>query len=324
MMDLSEMTSRRPDERVPAGASVAGAGTEPVCVLLRGLGRDARHWGDFPARLSRAWPGERPLLLRPDLPGNGRAHLQTSASRVENMVEPLREQVRAQLGAAGLSGRPLHLLAMSLGAMVAIAWAQRHPDELAGMVLINTSVRPLNPFWQRLQPRAWPVLLRSQLGLMSLPEREAAILALTSRIAADSPGVKALLDDWVGWQQAWPVRHSNALRQLLAAARFHAPEQAPPVPLLLLAGAGDRLVDPVCSRRLARAWQVPLLEHPQAGHDLPLDDPDWVAQQASLFFRSQADSFHDVSACPPDRIRVASLVLREGSDRELHAERSQT
>ena len=199
-------------------------------------------------------------------PGNGRAHLQTCASRVEDMVEPLREQVRAQLGAAGLGGRPLHLLAMSLGAMVAIAWAQRHPGELAGMVLINTSVRPLNPFWQRLRPRAWPVLLRSQLGLMSLPEREAAILALTSRIAADSPGVKALLDDWVGWQQAWPVRHSNVLRQLLAAARFHAPEQAPPVPLLLLAGAGDRLVDPACSRRLARTWQVPLLEPAQAGH----------------------------------------------------------
>ena len=92
-----------------------------------------------------------------------------------HQVEPLREQVRAQLGAAGLGGRPLHLLAMSLGAMVAIAWAQRHPGELAGMVLINTSVRPLNPFWQRLRPRAWPVLLRSQIGLMSLPEREAAM-----------------------------------------------------------------------------------------------------------------------------------------------------
>ena len=315
-MDLSEMASRWP-ERVSAGASVAVSGTAPVCVLLRGLGRDARHWGDFPARLSRAWSGERPLLLKPDLPGNGRAHLQTSASRVEDMVEPLREQVRAQLGAAGLSGRPLHLLAMSLGAMVAIAWAQRHPGELACMVLINTSVRPLNPFWQRLQPRAWPVLLRSQLGLMSLPEREAAILALTSRIAADSPGVKALLDDWVGWQQAWPVRHSNVLRQLLAAARFHAPEQAPPVPLLLLAGAGDRLVDPACSRRLARTWQVPLLEHAQAGHDLPLDDPDWVAHQASLFFSRPAASCQFVSPCPGPQGRVAPLVIGKGSDRAL-------
>ena len=28
--------------------------------------------------------------------------------------------------------------------------------------------------------------------------------------------------------------------------------------------AGDRLVDPACSRRLARTWQVPLLELPQA------------------------------------------------------------
>ena len=61
-MDLSEMASRWP-ERVSAGASVAGSGTAPVCVLLRGLGRDARHWGDFPARLSRAWSGEVENLL---------------------------------------------------------------------------------------------------------------------------------------------------------------------------------------------------------------------------------------------------------------------
>ena len=258
-------------------------GDRPVCVLLRGLSRDARHWDGFDRHLSRAWPGAAPRLLMPDLPGNGRAHLLTSASRIEAMVEPLREQVAE----AGLAGRPLHLLAMSMGAMVAIAWAQAHPHEIAGLVLVNTSVRPFSRFWQRLQPRAWPALLASQAGLLPPAEQEAAILALTSRIAADSPGAKALLARWTDWQEAWPVRRSNALRQLLAAARFRAPDQAPPVPVLLLAGAGDRLVDPVCSRSLASAWRVPLHEHPQAGHDLPLDDPAWVAAEAAAFLARQ-------------------------------------
>ncbi|MGZ5183361.1 MAG: alpha/beta fold hydrolase, partial [Ramlibacter sp.] len=68
----------------------------------------------------------------------------------------------------------------------------------------------------------------------------------------------------------------NALRQLWAAARYRAPDRPPAVPLLLLASAGDRLVHPSCSARLADRWEVPLRLHPWAGHDLPLDDPAWV------------------------------------------------
>ena len=35
---------------------------------------------------------------------------------------------------------------MSLGAMVAVAWANAHPQELARCVLINASLRPFSPF----------------------------------------------------------------------------------------------------------------------------------------------------------------------------------
>ena len=51
------------------------------------------------------------------------------------------------------------------------------------------------------------------------------------------------------------------------------------VPILLLASLGDRLVSPRCSERIARAWNAPLRMRPDAGHDLPLDDPDWVLGQ---------------------------------------------
>ena len=69
----------------------------------------------------------------------------------------------------------------------------------------------------------------------------------------------------------------NALRQLLAAMRFRAPRHKPEVPLLILASASDRLVDPRCSQRLAAGWHSTLIMHPDAGHDLPLDDARWVA-----------------------------------------------
>ena len=38
----------------------------------------------------------------------------------------------------------------------------------------------------------------------------------------------------------------------------------------------DALVNPACSRQLAQRWGSHWQEHPNAGHDLPLDAPDWV------------------------------------------------
>jgi pimeloyl-ACP methyl ester carboxylesterase len=239
-------------------------------VFLRGLTREARHWGDFPDRFRAAFagaPGE-VHIVTPDLPGNGRRHAESSPSRVEAMMEACRHELRQ-------SGRPppYHLLAFSLGGMVAVAWAVRHPEECRAAVLLNTSLRPYSPFHQRLRWRAWPTLL----GLLVAggEARERAILRLTSTRAAE---LGAVLPDWTAWARECPVSRRNALRQLLAAARFSAPE-APPIPLLLLAGSGDRLVDPRCSRGLARAWGARFAAHPTAGHDLPLDDGDWVAEQ---------------------------------------------
>lgn len=241
--------------------------TAPPWVLLRGLTRERRHWGGFPARLQAAFPGA--AVLAPDLPGNGARWRERSPRSVAALAEDL----RATLSAEG-HAPPYRLLALSLGAMVAVAWAERHPQELAGAVLLNTSLRPHSPFWQRLRPAAWPALLKIATG--DAAAREAAVLRLTAR---HPPDAAALLRDWVAWRRDCPVSRANALRQLGAAASWRAPQSAPAVPLLLLAGARDELVDPRCSQSLARAWGVPLAIHPDAGHDLPLDAGPWVVER---------------------------------------------
>ena len=71
----------------------------------------------------------------------------------------------------------------------------------------------------------------------------------------------------------------NILRQLFAAMRFRAPAQLGKIPLLMLAGEHDKLVNVACSRALASLWHCPLQIHAQAGHDLPLDDGAWVIRQ---------------------------------------------
>lgn len=242
---------------------------ENTWVLLRGLTREAAHWGEFPAALQQALPGAQLHLL--DLPGNGVRHRERSPASVEAMVADLRQQL-VQRGIR----TPVHVLALSLGAMVAAQWAHSAPHEVAGAVLVNTSLRPFSPLHHRLQPPNWPRLLRLTLGRPAPEDAERLIWRMTSQ----QPAVdEAVLAAWVQARRLHPVRGANALRQLLAAARYRAPAQAPCVPLLLLAGAGDTLVDPRCSSAVAQAWGVPLLTHPWGGHDLPLDDPAWVATQ---------------------------------------------
>lgn len=237
-------------------------------VFLRGLARERTHWGDFPDLFRAALPGA--TLHLPDLPGNGTRHRETSPCSVPAMVQ----DCRAGLHALGIH-TPVRVLALSLGGMVAAEWARQAPHELAGMVLINTSLRPFSPVHHRLRPHNWLRLLRLLAATHSLEAREQAVWQMTSRRPVDP----RVLSEWIEAAQRHPVRARNVLRQLMAAARYRAPVLAQAVPALLLAGQGDDLVDPRCSAALAQAWQLPLRQHPWAGHDLPLDDPAWVAGQ---------------------------------------------
>jgi len=234
-------------------------------ILLRGLTRERRHWGDFPRLLAEVLPEARVVPL--ELPGNGELNALASPLTIPAMAAHCRSEA-ARLGLAP----PWHLLAMSMGAMVAAAWAEGHPEEIAGCVLISTSFAAFSPPVQRLRPRAWPILA----GLLldrTVEGKERRVLELTS----GSPSAHtSVLEAWAAIRRDRPVRFANALRQLIAAFGHRAPPHAP-VPALVLAGARDALVDPRCSATLARRWGCSLAVHPEAGHDLPLDDGAWVA-----------------------------------------------
>lgn len=239
-------------------------------VLLRGLMREQRHWGRFPNQLAETVVGAE--VVTPDLPGNGQRHALRSPTTVADMVAFCRRDLLAR----GVRP-PYSLLALSLGGMVAVEWASRHPGELTRCVLINTSMRPHSRFHERLRWQNYGAIARLLLG-GGVDQQERLILRLTSR-HGDAAERAGLLNRWLGYQREFPVTRANALRQLWAAARFRAPAARPAVPLLVLSSAGDQLVDPRCSRRLAEAWQAEHREHPDAGHDLPLDDGAWVAGQ---------------------------------------------
>lgn len=239
-------------------------------LLIRGLTREQRHWGVFRPLLATQLSNP---VLSFDFAGSGSLHLQRSPCS----IAALRQSVRAQLQQTPeFSGR-VHLVAISLGGMLAVDWAQNYPQEVASISLINSSAKTLSPFYQRLRWQNYPRLLQSM--FVSAAKREQLILQLTSAVPARHSSVVA---NWQLWQQQRPVSTGNALRQLFAASRFGV-AAPPPCPTLLLSSLGDKLVSPQCTAALARYWQVTHRQHPWAGHDMALDDPGWLAAQLAAF-----------------------------------------
>jgi pimeloyl-ACP methyl ester carboxylesterase len=238
-------------------------------VLLRGLMRESRHWGEFPLQFQNAMDAKHVVPL--DFPGNGSLHALKSLSSVEEMVDYARSHLK-QLGYAP----PYNLLGLSLGAMVAVAWSERYPEELEKMVLINTSLAPYNPFYLRLRPKNYTALTRLLYG--SAAQHESLILSLTST-RSRTENMQAILEQWIAYATECPIKRSNILRQLKAALIFRAAPTRPSVHTLLLAGQQDQLVNVKCSLGLAQHWGCAIKLHPTAGHDLPLDDGVWVIQQ---------------------------------------------
>ncbi len=234
-------------------------------ILLRGLTREHAHWGDFPEQLRVAFPDHQFHLV--DLPGTGVHFLEPSPGTIADIRRKVCEHVRH-------IPRPLSILALSMGGMVALDWAQHsEPGELQHLVLINTS-SGFSPAWHRMQPRAWPRIARLFVR-RELFHRERDILNLTSNRDVSLDTCKA----WYSIQRQRPVSFRNARAQLLAAVRFKPAEQRPMADALLLASKGDRIVNWRCSAELEQRWSWTLKLHPDAGHDLPLDEPDWLIRQ---------------------------------------------
>ena len=118
----------------------------PHWFFLRGLTREAAHWGSFPdsfqARLS-------PSVVRCiDLPGSGEHFREPSPFTVGEIAEAVRKQWSDEAGAPGEN----FVFAISLGAMVAVEWASRYPDDISGIVLVSPSFGRGSPFYHRLSP----------------------------------------------------------------------------------------------------------------------------------------------------------------------------
>jgi pimeloyl-ACP methyl ester carboxylesterase len=238
-------------------------------LLLRGLCREAGHWGHFIQQLQTAFPSAQIHTL--DLPGTGQFYQQPSPGQIAEICDFVRQQAQQH----GLLQQPLSLLALSLGGMVGWEWLTKYPNDLNSAVLVNTSFASLSAFHQRLRWQSYPKFARILLQ-SDLYQRELAIIQLVSNRRDND---LQIAEQWQQIQLQHPVSTINSLRQILAAASYKPAPYQPTVPVLLLNGLGDRLVSQACSEAIRDTCRLELRSHPWAGHDLCLDDGEWVIQQ---------------------------------------------
>lgn len=225
-------------------------------VLIRGLMGDASYWDYFKQLLQQRLARNVYLL---DLTA---AFDRDESVQLDEWVERLRAQLYAEFG-----HRRCHLVSLSLGAVVALNWQQRYPEEVASITLMNAAFIDGEQRWQ---PRRWLLLLK---------------LALLTLWPGDRPS------RWLRWLSAWPTLHSpwpedkkppENLRRLVAQYQIllkGTSLRQPQAPCQLLVSRHDRLVHCQHGYQLAERWQAPLFPHLSAGHDLALDDPRWVCEK---------------------------------------------
>jgi alpha-beta hydrolase superfamily lysophospholipase len=168
--------------------------------------------------------------------------------------------------------------------MVATEWSYRGSGEVSGSVLINSSLGKFSPFYRRMRPRNYLPLLRLVLLTPNPADAERIILQLTSNRAAQHAQV---IDHWIQARIQRPVSRTNALRQVVAALRYRVRSGAPDTDVLILSSKQDALVHANCSLAISSSWKCPVQLHPMAGHDLVLDDPNWVIEKVQQWLGRQ-------------------------------------
>lgn len=236
-------------------------------VMLRGLTRESGHWGGFKEQLAASLPGDDVIAV--DLPGTGK-HVHEASPRT---IGEIYQSVRAEVAAnhPGSIGR-IKIFSISLGSMVAAEWVKQNPRDLKACVLINTSSKNLSPFFNRLRWQVWRNFFKI-LTIQAMRERERQVIEL---LFNNEQAREVALPLWTKIAQERPVTYANFFNQIAAASRYKGFDQATEVPMLILNGLGDRLVDPTCSTEIHKKWGWEIQRHPWAGHDLPWDDPSWV------------------------------------------------
>lgn len=254
-----------------ARAHVKDVGTGAPVLFLHGNPDTCELWDDVIGPMS-----ERHRCLAPDLPGFGRSE---APRDFDGALETLGAWVDDLVVSLGIA-LPLDLVVHDFGGLFGIAWAVRHPDKVRRIAILNTMFFPDYRwhFWARV----WRTPILGELSFV-----------LNSR--------RGLSREMRRGSKRLPVEHAHRAydnmtpmmtRMVLRLYRAADPEVFGPwqaglralaarVPCMVL--WGDR--DPYLDKALAERFGARQVHHfAEAGHWLPVEEPEAVAAHLLAFF----------------------------------------
>ncbi|WP_372882100.1 alpha/beta fold hydrolase [Psychromonas sp.] len=239
--------------------------TTPI-VLIRGLFREQRHWGIFPALLAKTFPDAKIICV--DIPGTGQRYREPSPTSIESMVDKIRAEFEGQIY--------VNIIAISMGGMIGLQWATMYPKEINSLTCINTSAANFSKFYHRLLAKNYFTILKTL--FVGVRKREQIIYKLLSNRPEDIN----VINNWVAYAQQYPVSNINFFRQLWAAFKFTIDKQVN-CRVLFISSVCDNLVSHEASKAIAQQWEVQLLINLHDGHDIALDNPQWLCDNVEGF-----------------------------------------
>jgi len=243
---------------------VDGGGTPVLCI--HGLGGSSNTW----TPLMAAFEGCQ--VIRPDLPGSARSALPDQPLSIDLYVTALVQML------AALKTDAVHLVAHSLGTIVAQHFAVRHPDRVKSMALFGPLVAPPEAARPNIVARA--ALART--GVAAMQEIADAIVngATSAETKTLQPAVLALVRESLMRQP--PEGYAQSC-EALAEAQSAAIEGLR-VPALLVTGDQDG-VAPVVNVTLMhqRISGSQMTVFDGCGHWTPFEQPQACVQALQAF-----------------------------------------
>ncbi|MBK9293008.1 MAG: alpha/beta hydrolase [Oligoflexia bacterium] len=204
-------------------------------ILIRGLARHSQHWGTFSDMFVKAHAGDFVEFL--DLCGNGTQNELSSFLKISDYTDDLRLRSKSIA-----KNEKVNIVAISMGAMVAIDWVNRYPKEVESITTINTSDGGSSKFWQRLQPESYKILAKILFYNQNPYEREKLSLDLITNLLKNKAEVAK---QFSGFKVTSRI---NFFRQIFAASQFRFPKNKPNCEITMICSNGDRLVSSQCTK----------------------------------------------------------------------------
>ncbi|MBN1573478.1 MAG: alpha/beta hydrolase [Deltaproteobacteria bacterium] len=236
---------------------VVGTGKKEI-VLINGMGRDRNSW-----IMQRHALSERFTLILYDHRGCGKSDSPKDGYDMPNLVEDLKSVIEA----AGFK-RPV-LMGVSMGGIVAQSFAVTYPDSIGGLVLISTSAG---------KPGLGNLTKRFEQYVKDMPDcdpeervkRGLTLIFSLEFVEKNREAIDALIPGFME-SSASPEVYNELLPRLKDYSIYDKLNSIK-VPVLVLAGDADAIVDPENTRELARV--IPgarEIIYPGAGHGLVIE-----------------------------------------------------